>query len=186
MNDRGNPKPAPGEGAEQNMGPVRLVRMGRQAADREVLQRVFESAPGYAMKVTGAPPAPGAAESLLASLPEGMTYQDKFVFSLHAGDQVVGCADVLRGYPAPEKAFIGLLVIAESYQERGLGAAAYAELESQIRDWDCQTIRLAVVGTNDQVLGFWEKVGFQPTGERRAYTAGSVQSELLVMEKRLA
>jgi ribosomal protein S18 acetylase RimI-like enzyme len=184
MNGGDSPKLA--HGAGRNLGPVRLVRMGRQSADREVLQRVLESAPGYAVKVTGAPPAPGAAESLLASLPEGKTYQDKFVFSLHAGDQVVGCADVLRGYPAPEKATIGLLVIAESYQGRGLGAAAYAELESRIRDWGCQTIRLAVVETNDQVLGFWEKAGFQPTGERRAYTAGSVQSELLVMEKRLA
>ena len=181
-----NPRPAPGVGAERNMAPVRLVHMGHQPADREVLQRVLESAPGYAMKVTGAPPAPGAAASLLASLPEGMTYQDKFVFSLHAGDQVVGCADVLRGYPTPEKALIGLLVIAESYQGQGLGAAAYTKLELQIREWGCQTIRLAVVGTNDQVRGFWEKVGFQPTGEQPAYTAGSVQSELLVMEKRLA
>jgi GNAT superfamily N-acetyltransferase len=168
------------------MEPVRLVRIGRRSADRQVLQRVLESAPDYAIRVTGAPPAPGAADSLLASLPEGKTYRDKFVFSLHVGNQVVGCADVLRGYPVPEKATIGLLLIAEPYQGHGLGAAAYAALESRIRDWGCQIIRLAVVATNDQVRGFWEKAGFQPTGERRAYNARSVQSELLVMEKRLA
>lgn len=165
------------------MKAVRLVRMTRRPADRQLLQRVLEEAPEYAMKVTGAPPNPHAADSLLAELPEGKTYEDKFVFCLQLSNHMVGCADVLRGFPVPEKAFLGLLLIGEPWQGRGLGAAAYAELEALVRSWGCRTIRLAVVQANGHVLGFWKKLGFEETGERVEYSAGSVQSELVLMEK---
>jgi hypothetical protein len=36
---------------------------------------------------------------------------------------MIGCADVIRGYPTPDKAVIGLLLLAESWQQHGFGRA---------------------------------------------------------------
>jgi GNAT superfamily N-acetyltransferase len=165
---------------------VRLDRITHSDADRHVIQHVLDEAPDYAMRVTGLPPDANAGESLLSELPEGMSYKDKFVFSVHFGDKIVGCADMLRGYPVPEKAFLGLLVISEHWQDQGLGAAAYAELESVARGWGCRTIRLGVVLTNEKVFRFWERQGFRKTGEKVAFEAGSVNSEVVLMEKPVA
>jgi GNAT superfamily N-acetyltransferase len=165
--------------------PIHLVRLGRGPGDRQVLRGVLEGAPGYARRVKGTPPPPDAAEQLLASLPEGTSREDKYTFAVLAGDRAVGCADVVRGYPDAETAFVGLLLIVERYQGQGLGAAAYAELEALARGWGCRSIRLAVVEANGQVLGFWEKLGFAATGERWPYTAGPVQSGLVALEKQL-
>jgi hypothetical protein len=55
-----------------------------------------------------------------------------------------------------------------------------------MRGWDgCKRIRLSVVGANAQVLPFWRKLGFAPTGETKPYRYGNVISEHIVLEKTL-
>jgi len=151
------------------------------------LQRVLEQAPQYAERITGAPPGHADAQSTYSALPEGKDYDDKFVLGIYAGSTMVGCADLIRGYPDAATAMLGLLVIAEPWQRRGLGSAAYREIEGFIRAWgSCSRVRLGVVGTNRQVLPFWRRQGFAETGETRPYRYGPIVSEILLMDKRLA
>jgi uncharacterized protein len=163
---------------------LRLLR--GEPAEMADLQRVLEGAPQYAELVTGAPPGPADAQSTYSGLPEGKSYDDKFVFGIYCGADMVGCADLIRGYPDPHTAWLGLLLVAEAFQHRGFGSAAYGELETFIRRWDrCKRIRLSVIRANAQALPFWRKLGFAPTGETKPYRYGAVVSEHILLEKHL-
>lgn len=151
------------------------------------LQRLIESAPTYAERITGAPPGPADAQSLYSILPPDKSCEDKFVFGLHEGDRMVGCIDLIRRFPDEATAHIGLLLIAEPDQGRGLGRAAVRLIEDTARGWpECRRLRLAVVRTNETVLPFWTAQGFAPTGEVKPYRYGRVESESVILAKPLA
>jgi len=99
---------------------------------------------------------------------------------------MVGCADLVRRYPEEHTAHIGLFLIAEAHQRRGLGTAAWRRIEALLQEWpECRTVRGGVVQTNASVLRFWEHVGFAPTGEVKPYRYGAVRSEVVMVEKSL-
>lgn len=163
---------------------LRLLEGG--ATEMAELQRVLEAAPAYAQLVTGSPPGLADAQSQYTILPEGKSYEDKFVFGVYIGSEMVGCIDLIRGYPEPQTAHLGLLLIAEPFQNRGIGRAAYRLVEEYIRTWGtCSAMSAAVVRTNEAVLPFWQKVGFVPTGEVKPYRYSTVVSEVVILAKRL-
>lgn len=84
-------------------------------------------------------------------------------------------------------ALIGLLLIAEPFQRRGIGTDAYGAIEDCIRSWGdgCAQVRIGVVRTNERVLPFWSRLGFVPTGEVKPYRYASVVSETIVLKKAL-
>ncbi len=163
---------------------IRLLN-GEPSEMRE-LQRVLEEAPTYAQRVTGLPVGSADAQSLYIDLPPGKTDEDKFVFGIFLGDEMVGCIDLVRAYPNPTTAHIGLLLISEKYHGQGIGRQAYDLAEQFIREWGtCDTIRLGVVRTNEEVISFWKKLGFEPTGEVKPFHYASVVSETIVFQKPL-
>ncbi|MEP7181341.1 MAG: GNAT family N-acetyltransferase [Betaproteobacteria bacterium] len=132
------------------------------------LQHVLEAAPSYFETVTGGPPGPTEAHSVVTDLPPGRTYDDKVVFGLYDGERMIGCADVVRGWNAPDKAIIGLLLVAEDRQRRGFGRAFAALVEQAIAHWpEIATVRIGVIRTNAGALAFWRKQGYRETGERK-------------------
>jgi GNAT superfamily N-acetyltransferase len=100
---------------------------------------------------------------------------------------MVGCADLIRGYPEPATALLGLLLVSEKHERRGIGSRAYALIEQLIRDWGGRDrVRVGVVRTNQEVMPFWTRLGFEPTGEVKPYRYGSVVSETVVLETQLS
>jgi ribosomal protein S18 acetylase RimI-like enzyme len=163
---------------------IELVALTGEPGEVLALQRVIAAAPRFALAVTGLPPGPGDAQSMFTVLPEGTPYDDKFVYGVCLGGQMIGCADVVRGYPDPSTAFIGLLLIAEDSRRRGCGTTAYQTLESVILGWDgVERIRLSVVESNPEAVPFWRSVGFEPTGETKPYRRGGFESRQVLFEK---
>ncbi len=170
------------------MGQDRVVirLLEDEPSEMAELQRVIEEAPVYAQLVTGVTPGPADAQSMYTILPEGKSYEDKFVFGVYRVGEMVGCADLVRGYPDPATVYLGLLLISQRYQRQGIGRRAFELLEEFARGWGtCDRIRLAVIRTNEVVIPFWRRLGFEATGEVRPYRYGSVASESILMEKRL-
>lgn len=165
---------------------VTLRELNGERAEMADLQRVIEAAPRYAQLVTGVPPGQADAQSTYSILPEGKSYDDKFVFGIYLDDRMIGCVDLIRGYPNTSTAYLGLLLIAEPFQRRRFGGAAYEQVEAAILGWhSCNRVLLAVVRTNGQVIPFWQKLGFSPTGETKPYRYGSVVSEHVFLAKAL-
>jgi RimJ/RimL family protein N-acetyltransferase len=124
---------------------------------------VLEAAPRYFELVTGLPPGPAEAD-----------------------DAMIGCADVIRGYPTPDKAVIGLLLIAEPWQRKGIGRAFERLVCRTFADWpEITTARIGVVASNPGALAFWRKLGYRETGERRAAQAPFV-ADTIVLERAVA
>ena len=99
---------------------------------------------------------------------------------------MVGCADVIRSYPTQDTAQLGLFLIAEPYQNSGIGKAAYDQLETIIQSWSgSNRVRLGVIRANDIVIPFWQNSGFVETGEIKPYQYDKVESEAIVFEKPL-
>ncbi len=99
---------------------------------------------------------------------------------------MIGVADVVRGWNAPEKAVIGLLLIAQPWQRRGLGRAFLTLIEDAIRAWpEITTLRIGVLASNPGALAFWRRSGYRETGEIKPATPPFV-AETIVLEKPLA
>ena len=119
-------------------------------------------------------------------LPPGKTDADKFVFGIFLNETMVGCMDIVRGYPDSQTAYIGLLLLREDHVRRGIGCAAFRIAESEIQAWtEIQKIRLAVIATNREVLPFWERQGFRCTGEIKPWRQEKIASEAILMEKQV-
>ena len=169
------------------MHEIGLRKLSGEPTEIANLQWVLENAPTYAELITGAPPGFADAHSTFTVLPDGKTYDDKYVFGIYMGPRMVGCVDLIKGYPEPNTALLGLLLVAEPFQGQGIGSAAYRAIEDVIRAWGtCTKIRLGVVGTYAGVLPFWKRHGFTQTGETKPYCYGPIVSEIIILTKSLA
>lgn len=153
----------------------------------EALQALFEAAPTYHLNTGGVPASPDEGVGALQALPPGHDFRTKFVFGFGDGvGELIGCADVIRGYPEKSRAMLGLLLISEHRQAQGLGRHALQLVEEKILEWpEIEAIRIGVVETNAKVMGFWQKMGFRDTGLRRPYEQGRVHSQTILLEKPL-
>ena len=153
------------------------------------VQELIESDPGYTERITGYPPGAADAQSLLMMRPDGLAEEQKVVLGFFEDQELIAVVDLLRGYPNERTAFIGLLEVHKKHQGRGAGAAAYRAVERYVEQtWpEIMTLRLAVVDTNaEQAKGFWEKQGFEATGEAKPYVYDKLDSTARLYEKQLS
>lgn len=157
------------------------------AGDEDELQALLESDPDYTVRVTGYPPGPSDALSLLMVRPESVDQSHKVVLGAYDGSALVAVVDLLRGYPTAECVFVGLLLVDGARQGSGVGAAAMAAVERYAAQWpEARRFRLAVVDTNASVLGFWRRMGFEATGESRPYRYDHLESTTRLYERAIS
>lgn len=165
------------------MPPLSVRLLSSSPADRAAVQRVLDDAPAYFRVSSGAPARTDEADRLFRELPPGRTLDDKRVFGVFLDDDMVGCADVLLRWPSDRVAMIGLLVIREAHQRRGIGSAAFRLLERALVELGFERTRIAVIHDHASALAFWRGLGFVETGERKPWAEGSVRTEVIVFEK---
>jgi len=136
------------------------------------------------MKIDGVPDA-GSAKSVFEELPPNCTFENKHVLLIEEASIPVGVIDLVIGYPNSKVAFIGLLVLDEKYQGRGLGKRSYEALEDYIRQFSIDSIQLGVNDTNEIGMLFWPKMGYKLQGRTRINQGIKVTSNVYVMEKNL-
>jgi RimJ/RimL family protein N-acetyltransferase len=148
------------------------------------VQRVLEEAPDYSLRISGCPPSPGDGKEVFTSIAPGKTHKNKFVFGVYLDNNMIGFTDIIRGYPDETTATIGLLLLSEKHQRKGLGTRAYRNLEEMICGWgNISKIRLGVLATNDIVLPFWEKMGYIERGGRKPYKNKNIKTKVIILEK---
>ena len=156
-------------------------RVGTESKD--LVQSILDHAPQYRMNVDGVTEAPNDGEESLKAIPPHCSMEQKHFLVLRIENIPIGVADVIQNFPETATAFIGLFLLQEERQKRGLGKAAYQLLEQHIRtQLGSKKIRLAIVDSNP-VQPFWEKMGFIATGETRPHEGVNKKSIKRVMEK---
>lgn len=157
-----------------------------KADEVQSLQKVLESAPSYSLKISGSLPSSAEAQDLFVALPPGNDYSDKFVIGFYSDNKMFGCADIIRSFPNEKTAMIGLMLLSENYQAKGLGRIVYELIEKFCLSWpEIERARIGVAETNSLVLPFWEKMGFVKTGERKPFSEGTVKCDNIVLEKQI-
>lgn len=145
------------------------------ARDLPALQELLDADPEYALRVTGETPGPDAATDLLVNRPPDLHPNQKVVLGAFDHDGLAAVIDVLRGWPSPATAHIGLLQVHPSRKRQGVGRRAHDLLRTHVVNWaEVTTLRAAIVGTNAaDAAPFWAALGYQPTGNPRPYQAGA-------------
>jgi GNAT superfamily N-acetyltransferase len=155
-------------------GDLRLRVLSGQ--DLPALRDLLETDPGYARRVTGHDPRPGDAEELLTVGPPGLPAERKVVLGAVDDDGLACVVDLLRGWPDPATAYIGLLQVHAARQRQGMGRRTHELLLDLVSGWpEVTRLRAVVVGTNAQEAEpFWSALGYRPTETPKPFTAGSV------------
>lgn len=158
-----------------------------QPCEMAALQRLLDNAPAYAEHLNGHPPEAADAQSLFSTVPPGVTYDNKYLYGFMIdGPAMVGCVDIIRGWPTPDTVLIALLLLDAAHQDQGLDESAYHAVEEKMRRWpEIDTIRVCAVRSNDAALPFWLQMGFVRTDEVRAEIDNKPVSESIVLAKPL-
>lgn len=140
--------------------------------DVAALRELIESDPGYTERVTGHPPGPADAQSLLMMRPPDLPEEDKVVLGAWDAGSLVGVVDLLRGWPDADTAHVGLLQVHADRRGRGLGRVIHDRALAEVRRWPgIETLRAAIVETNaEHADPFWRALGYRPSGEPKPYS----------------
>jgi ribosomal protein S18 acetylase RimI-like enzyme len=69
-------------------------------------------------------------------------------------------ASVMAGYDG-HRGWVNYLAVAHSHRGRGLGRTLMAEVERLLGEAGCPKVNLQVRGTNEEALGFYERLGYK-------------------------
>ena len=156
-------------------------------ADVDELQRLLESVPGYAERITGYPPGPSDALSALIGCPPEFDPRDKWDVGLWSDGDLVAFADVLRGYPSADVAYVGLLIVRGDRHGRGFGRLLHDRvMDRLLAHGGMRRMRLGIIATNASVAQpFWSTLGYRPTGEEKPYRYDKLTSTVTIWERDL-
>ena len=155
-----------------------------QPEDTLLLQALLENCADYSLLVTGHAPAPSAAASLLADCPPGKTRRDKRSIGLFTQQQeLIGVLDAVRGYPAADAWWLGLLLLDPAQRGQGLGQRVYQAFEAWAGQQGAAGILLGVVDANQAAFRFWQRLGFEVVERRPARQIGEGMHEVLTMAR---
>ena len=112
-----------------------------------------------------------------ASLAEGMRERDVVLVAVD-GDAVLGFAWVIVTRALDRAAYLRLLIVAETHQSRGLGAALLARAEREARATRCRHFVLLVTKTNRRARSFYERQGYARVGDLAGFVRPGIAESL--------
>ncbi len=86
-----------------------------------------------------------------------------------------------------DRGYFGLLAVDPERQGEGLGKAMVAAVESRCRGRGCRHLDLSVLSPRSELVTFYRRLGFQPTGTKECPDAERlrVEAHLILMSKAL-
>jgi len=117
------------------------------------------------------------ARGATASLAEALRERDLLVVAME-GDAVLGFAWVIVTRALDRAAYLRLLLVAETHQSRGLGAALLARAEREARASRCRHLVLLVTRTNRRARSFYEGQGYAHVGDLAGFVRPGIAESL--------
>jgi GNAT superfamily N-acetyltransferase len=145
--------------------PERLIRPLNPVQDRGAVARLLLDAADYYHLWLGHDPGPEQVEEVFTACPPNCDPTQSHRLGLFLDGQLAGVAELSFGFPVPEDAYLGLMILAPSARGQGHGSAFIAHVETLARP--SQHLYLGVLHANTRGQAFWAKQGFCPTGVSR-------------------
>lgn len=159
------------------------------ARDLPAVKALLDADPEYARRVTGADPPPDGATDLLFDRPPNLEPDRKVVLGAIDDRGLAAVLDILRGWPEPSVAHVGLLQVHAGRQHQGIGRRAHDLLLGWIAaTWpEIRTLRAAIVATNAEAADpFWTALGYRPTEAPKPYSAGATATTVTAWTRPVA
>ncbi|MBI2390912.1 MAG: GNAT family N-acetyltransferase [Deltaproteobacteria bacterium] len=142
---------------------ARLSLRRLTVADLDVVVAVYGGVPSFFELLIGRREVPR--EYVRDEMLVGPPGHEKVFLGLDRGGEIVGAADVLPTYPAVGAAWIGVFLVSEAHQRRGVGRAGVALVEQYAASRGARQVSLGVELVNAAGRAFWIACGYHPTGE---------------------
>lgn len=141
---------------------IKLTRILGTSAELNALQGLLDRIDLETRDLIGEP----ESRHLFAMLPSGKSPHDKFLYGIYLNDELIGCLDLIHGFPDLAYVYVGLFVLDKSHRGYGLGRECWHLTQEMIRSWGgIKRVRLGVTVGNALAEKFWRSMGFLPTGE---------------------
>ena len=137
------------------------------ASDLPLVEGFHREAPDYWLFAEGCAPDAAKASAFFTDGPPGCDPARSHRLGLFEGDRLAGVAELSFGFPQPEDAYLGLMILAPRLQGRGHGARFLTHIEALARAARAPRLFLAVLEANTRARTFWEREGFAATGLSR-------------------
>lgn len=131
--------------------------------NKEDVEAIFDLCAGNAIFYQYHPPFV-TTESILEdmkALPPGKGCGDKCYVGFFDGTVLVAIMDLILHYPQEGTAYIGLFMMAQNYQGKGIGTEIIRECSLYLKNSGFSRIRLAFDKGNPQSEAFWIKNKFK-------------------------
>ncbi len=93
----------------------------------------------------------------------------RVIMAVDGGD-LVGCARLER---RGDEAYLGMFAVDPRRQGAGIGSAVLAEAERVARhEWGARALHLSVIGQRRDLIAWYERRGYQATGETHPFPYG--------------
>lgn len=152
----------------------------------EQVLSIFEKAPTYFLNVEGKVPSLKTAHHAVVDGPEKRSsdYYKEFLLVEYEGERI-GVLDLHFNHPGTGIAYLGLLLVEERFQRRGLGSKIYELCEDYCKKaHETKVLRLGINTEND-VTQFWTRFGFRANGRSYQWQGEGKVTQVLEFEKNL-
>ncbi|MBN8631425.1 MAG: GNAT family N-acetyltransferase [Rhodobacterales bacterium] len=129
-----------------------------------LVARFYTEAPDYWRLAEGACEPERQSREFFSDAPPGCDPADSRYLGLFLDDRLSGVAELSFGFPEPDDAYLGLMLLGPWAQGAGKGAAFLTEVERLARTRNARHLYLAVLEANPRGRAFWEREGFSATG----------------------
>jgi L-amino acid N-acyltransferase YncA len=69
-----------------------------------------------------------------------------------------------------------MFAVRPAIQGAGIGRAVLAEAERLAREWGCDEMRMSVIRQRTDLIAWYRRLGFEPTGETQPFPSGRTWS----------
>lgn len=145
---------------------MRIARLD-PVTDRAAVASLLSEAQDYFHLWKGRAPGADEVEEIFTAAPPNCDPAVSQRLGLYLNGTLSGVAELSFGFPEPEDAYLGLMILAPRARSAGHGAAFLADIEARARSTGANTLYLGVLEANPRGRAFWGRMGFAPTGVMR-------------------
>ncbi len=138
-----------------------MIRTLHSATDTDIVRDLFTRASDYVLLETGQAPSNATTTEFFTKAPAGIDPATSLHLGLFTADNLlVAIAQIVFGFPNPDDAYIGLLLIDPDHRGKRLGQRLLDHIFTAAKAKGAARILIAVLEENSKGHRFWSKMGF--------------------------
>ena len=136
-------------------------------SETALVAQFYREAPDYWLLAEGRCNPEAQAQDFFTDAPPNCDPAQSDRLGLFVNQRLSGVAELSYGFPEPNDAYLGLMLLGPWAQGQGHGRTFLAHAEAMARKRHAPRLYLAVLEANPRGWAFWKREGFQSTGLSR-------------------